>query len=232
MLGTVFFVFLLAAPGFSADRDPDTKSLKGIPHGHKHAWAVIGGTALGAGLGAIPGGASNVFKGALIGGSGASALYLAKHHGQEGPWSYVITNAGLVAGIGWAICDCAAGGGAGALVGGGGTALVQAFHTKHRTLAKMTGATGPGNSPPQSEPPPPPQPQPQGQPPQNNPAPQNQQPQDNPAQPQNQPPQDSVPQPQPQSQPPQGSSPQPQPQQNQQTPPPQNLPDAPQPQDQ
>src|SRR6516225_1817594 len=96
MLGTISLVFLLAVPALADDRDPDSKSLKGIPKGHKHMWAVIGGAALGAGLGAIPGGADNFFKGALIGGGGASALYLAKHRGQEGPWSYVISNAAWV----------------------------------------------------------------------------------------------------------------------------------------
>lgn len=171
-LGTFFLAFLLSAPGFAGDRDVDSQSLRGIPKGHKHMWAIIGGGALGAGLGLIPGGASNFFKGALIGGSGASALYLSKHRGQEGPWSYVLTNAGLVAGIGWAVCDCAAGGGAGALIGGGGTALVQTFKTRHRTLAQATGAEPPepGNPPsPQYQPPPdqPPQAQPpQAQPPQ------------------------------------------------------------------
>ena len=165
MLGTIALVFLLAVPAFADDRDPDSRSVQGIPKGHKHMWAVIGGAALGAGLGAIPGGASNVFKGAFIGGGGASALYLAKHRGQEGPWSYVITNAAWAAGLGWAICDCGAGFGAGALVGGGGTALVQAFKTKNRPLAAVTGAGSAGTDnppPPQSEPPqvPPPATQP------------------------------------------------------------------------
>src|SRR5215471_3690946 len=114
ILAVFFCLWFLASPGFAADPDRrDRDSLRGIPRGHKHMWAVIGGTAVGAGLVAI-GGKSGFFKGALIGGSGASALYLSKHRGQEGPWSYVITNAGLVAGIGWAVCDCAAGGGAGA----------------------------------------------------------------------------------------------------------------------
>jgi len=185
MLALFLCLWLLALPGFAADPDRrDRDSLRGIPKGHKHLWAVIGGTAVGAGLGAI-GGTSGFFKGALIGGSGASALYLAKHHGQEGPWSYVITNAGLVAGIGWAVCDCAAGGGAGALIGGGGTALFQAFKPRSRTLAKVTGANAPGL---QNNPPPPP-------PPQNAPA-QNPVPPAQPAQP-----------PQPQAQPPDQSNP-------------------------
>jgi hypothetical protein len=172
-LGTFFLAFVLSAPGFAGDRDADSQSLRGIPKGHRHAWAIIGGAALGAGLGLIPGrSATNFFRGALLGGSGASALYLAKHRGQgqEGPWSYVITNAALVAGIGWAVCDCGTGGGAGALVGGGGTALVQALKPRQRTLAQVTGAdpAGPGNPPSPQNQPPQDQP-PQAQPPQTQP---------------------------------------------------------------
>ncbi len=168
MLGTISLVFLLALPAFAGDRDPDSRSLRGIPKGHKHMWAVIGGAALGAGLGAIPGGASNFFKGALIGGGGASALYLAKHPGQEGPWSYVISNAAWVSGLGWVVCDCGTGAGAGALVGGGGTALVQAFKTKSRRLAAVTGAApvAPDNPPPPPQYQPPQTPPPQSEPPQ------------------------------------------------------------------
>lgn len=209
-------VGLLALPGFAADPDRrDRDSLRGIPKGHKHLWAIIGGVAVGGGLGAI-GGTSGFFKGALIGGSGASAFYLAKHRGQEGPWSYVITNAGLVAGLGWAICDCGAGGGAGALIGGGATALFQAFKPRNRTLARVTGANAPGVQ----ETPPPPPPPPQNAPAQNPPpqlpgAPQVPLPPQQP--PQGQPPQP----PQPQAQPP-----------NQSNPPQDNLPDSPNPKEQ
>lgn len=163
ILAMLLCVSLLGVPGLAADRDASRKDLRGVPHGHKHLWAVIGGTAVGLGLGAIPGGTSNVFKGGLIGGSAASLFYLAGHHHEEGPWSYVITNAALVAGIGWAACDCGAGFGAGALVGGGGTALFQAFKPRNRTLAKVTGAntTNPPDNSTQAPPPthqyPPPQ---------------------------------------------------------------------------
>jgi hypothetical protein len=249
LLAVLLCVSLLGLPGLAADRDASSKDasskdVRGIPHGHKHLWAVIGGTAVGLGLGAIPGGTKNVFKGGLIGGSAASLFYLAGHRGQEGPWSYVLTNAALVAGIGWAACDCGAGFGAGALVGGGGTALFQAFKPRNRTLGKITG-TAPDTTaqapPPQQQYPPAqnpsalpqsdnPQVQPQATPPQSVP----------PTQPQTAPPAPTVPpteQPAPQA-PPQTVPPG-EPQTTPQTPPPQGqqsnpphatlLPDAPEP---
>jgi len=193
ILAVFFCLWLFASPGFAADPDRrDRDSLRGIPKGHKHMWAVIGGVAVGGGLGAI-GGTSGFFKGALIGGSGASALYLSKHRGQEGPWSYVITNAGLVAGLGWAICDCGAGGGAGALIGGGATALFQAFKPRSKTLARVTGANAPGLQenpppPPPSTPPPPQQNAPAVNPPPQTPQPPQQAPQPPQQAPQSQPP--------------------------------------------
>jgi hypothetical protein len=221
ILAVLLCVSLLGVPGLAADRDTSRKDLRGVPHGHKHLWAVIGGTAVGLGLGAIPGGTSNVFKGGLIGGSAASLFYLAGHRGQEGPWSYVLTNAALVAGIGWAACDCGAGFGAGALVGGGGTALFQSFKPRSRTLA-VTGANT--TNPPPDNPP-----APQPPPPQQNPS----APDPSATQPQAVPQSDQgQPQSPPQTQPPQGQSnppPQTQPPQGQSNPPQEQLPDAPEP---
>jgi len=241
-------VSLLGLPGLAADRDARSKDVRGIPHGHKHLWAVIGGTAVGLGLGAIPGGTSNVFKGGLIGGSAASLFYLAGHRGQEGPWSYVLTNTALVAGIGWAACDCAAGFGAGALVGGGGTALFQAFKPRNRTLGKITGANAPDTTaqappPPQQYPAPQnPQALPQSDNPQAQPqtAPQQTAPQTVPpaqpqtvpqATPQTVPPAQTVPPTEPQAPPPQTPPAQTPPPQGQLSNPPQTtlLPDAPEP---
>lgn len=180
MAGIVLSIFLLAIPGIAADRDPTTKDVKGIPHKHRYFWSVAGGTALGLGLGAL-GGTSGAFKGAFIGGGAASAFYLASHHetgGSSRPWYWIGTNAALGAGIGWAGCNCGDGFGIGALVGGGGTALVQAFGTHHRTVAKATGADPPPPNNPSSQPsplpsqapPPPPQSSnPQGSNPPDNP---------------------------------------------------------------
>jgi len=247
ILAVLLCVSLLGLPGLAADRDASRNDVRGIPHGHKHLWAVIGGTAVGLGLGAIPGGTSNVFKGGLIGGSAASLFYLMGHHNEEGPWSYVITNGALAAGIGWAVCDCGGGFGAGALVGGGGTALVQAFKPHNRTLAKMSGTSttsaqdNPVQAPPPQQYPPAqnpslpqsdnPQVQPQTAPPGPPPTEPQAQPQTVPPQPQTAPqaPPQTAPPAQPQTMP---QTPPPQtPPQGQQNNPPQAmlLPDAPQP---
>jgi len=177
---------MLMVQGFAADRDPDRRSIRGIPTKNRHLWAVLGGAALGAGIGVLaPGGTKSAWKGVIIGGSGASLIYLTKHRNQEGPWAYVLTNTALGLGIGWTACDCGDGVWAGALIGGGGTAVIQSFKTRSKTLAKITGSTPKGApTPPPSggttQPPPPPPPQttpPQTTPPQNNP-PQDQQDQD------------------------------------------------------
>jgi hypothetical protein len=215
ILAVLLCVSLLGLPGLAADRDTSRNDLRGIPHGHKHLWAVIGGTAVGAGLGAI-GGTSGFFKGGLIGGSAASLFYLAGHRHEEGPWSYVITNAALVAGIGWAVCDCGGGFGAGALIGGGGTALFQSFKPRSPTLAKVTCANT--TNPPDNTVPAPPPPQ-QYPPPQNPSLPQSDQPQATPPPP-------ATPPAQPQTAP--EASPQPTPQAPPQSPPPTQPQTAPQ----
>jgi hypothetical protein len=139
-------------------------------------------------------------------------LYLAGHKDEAGkyrPWAWIASNAVLVGGIGWSICNCGAGFPVGAGIGGGFTAAVQAFQPRHhQTLSKYTGAD-------QNPPPPPPQQQ------QTPPPPQQQTP---PPQP---PPQSNPPQPPPQSQPPQAAAPPDgaQVEQNQA----ENLPDNPQP---
>src|SRR5580765_2569432 len=146
-------MFLCAGSTFAADREVDTRDLKGVPKSHRYLWAVIGGTAVGAGLGVIaPGGTKSMFKGALLGGSLTSAFYLAKNpraaHGSRA-WAHVGTNAALGTGILWTLCNCSSGAWAGALVGGGGTAVVQSFGSHNSHIAKLSGtATPPDPSPP------------------------------------------------------------------------------------
>ena len=85
----------------------------------------------------------------MIGGSGASALYLWTHRNAAGdwtPWAHIGTNTVLGSGLGWTICDCNAGAGFGALLGGGGTAAIQAFGTRDQGLAKVTGANPPSTT--------------------------------------------------------------------------------------
>jgi hypothetical protein len=155
----------------SAGRDVSSVDMKGIPKRHRYYWAMAGGAALGAGLGALmpPGSGTSATKGMLIGGSFASFIYLASHRNEAGAWrpvAWIATNAILGAGIGWSACNCMTGFGVGAGVGGGFTAAVQAFEPRHhQTLTKYTGADQnqpPVNPPPQQQPPanPPPQPQP------------------------------------------------------------------------
>ena len=145
MLLTVFIIFLSIGRTFAGDRDPTESDLKGIPRSHKYAWAIAGGTALGAGIGIIaPGGTKSAFKGALLGGSLTSAFYLAKDHraayGKRSA-AHIITNTVLGTSVGWIVCNCTEGAWGGALVGGGGTAIVQAFGTHRTGLARATGAS-------------------------------------------------------------------------------------------
>lgn len=190
MVGIILCVFLLAIPGIAADRDPSAKDVKGVPHKHRYVWSIVGGTAVGLGFGAI-GGTSGAFKGAFIGGGAASAFYLATHKetgGSSRPWYWIGTNAALGAGIGWTACNCGDGFGIGALIGGGGTALIEAFRPRHKTIAKAS----PNDPPPPDNPSTQPSQQPSQAPPQQSPP---------------QPPSQEPPQPPPQSSNPQGSNP-------------------------
>ena len=135
----------LATQSFASDRDATAKDLRGVPKGHRYMWAVLGGAALGAGIGVIaPGGTKSAFKGVLLGGSATSAFYLAKHpraaSGHRG-LAYVGTNTVLGIGLGWTLCNCGGGAWAGGLVGGGGTAFFQAMGTHNRDVRKWTGAS-------------------------------------------------------------------------------------------
>jgi hypothetical protein len=100
-----------------------------------------------------PGGAKSAFKGALIGGSATSAFYLIKDPnaaaGQRG-FAHLLTNTLLGTSVFWTICDCSAGAASGALIGGGGTALIQSFGTRNRSLAKLGGTAQ--STPPASAP--------------------------------------------------------------------------------
>jgi hypothetical protein len=80
-------LLITVVPAFAADRPVDPRDLKGVsPHLHRYIFSVIGGTAVGAGIGAILGGGHNIQKGMLIGGGGASALYLHSHRSTGGAY--------------------------------------------------------------------------------------------------------------------------------------------------
>jgi hypothetical protein len=197
----------------TATRDASSVDVVGIPKHHRYFWAIAGGAALGAGIGALlpPGSGKSATKGMLIGGSAASLFYLASHKDEAGkyrPWAWIATNATLVGGIGWTVCNCGSGFPIGAGIGGGFTAAVQAFQPRHhKTLTKYTGATD-------TTPPPPP--------PQQQPAPQQ-------APPPPQTPQTNPPPPPPQNQPPQAAAPRDDDAQTAEQKQAENLPDAPQP---
>ena len=143
---------LLALPAFAADPDVSARDLKGIPKRHKYLTSIVAGAAIGAGIGILaPGGNRSLVKGLLIGGSGASSLYLWSHPhaaGEWNQWAHVASNAGLASGVGWTLCNCGAGAGIGALLGGGGTLAIQSFGTHDRTIAKAAGANAPVQNPP------------------------------------------------------------------------------------
>ena len=159
-ISTVICVLLLVAFGFGGDGGVSPKDLKGIPKHHKYFWAVAGGTAAGAGIGILlPGGNKTAVKGLMIGSSGSSLWYLWRHPNGGGDyrsWAYIATNTTLGGGVGWSACNCGTGFGFGALVGGGGTALIQAMGTRSRTIAGITGAevtsSSAANTPPPGKP--------------------------------------------------------------------------------
>jgi len=114
---------ILTAPAFAGDRDVGVQDLKGIPKKHRFLTTVVGGAALGAGIGAIlPGGMHSVWKGVLIGGGGMGKLYLTKHRNAAGgwtDWANIASTGALGGGLGWTACGCGEGFFGGLLIGGG-----------------------------------------------------------------------------------------------------------------
>src|SRR5215475_13303693 len=102
--------FLFSNTGFAQNHDVTDRDLSGVPKSKKYFWAIAGGTAVGLGLGIIaPGGSKSAFKGALIGGSAASAFYLIKDPraaGDNRAFALLVTNTLLGTGIFWTVCDC------------------------------------------------------------------------------------------------------------------------------
>jgi len=140
-----FLIFLLTlllgGLAFAQERDVTDRDVSGIRRSHKYAWAVVGGTVLGTGIGVLaPGGSKSAVKGALIGGSLTSAFYLAKNpraaRGKR-DFAHVVTNTVLGTGVLWTICDCKTGAWSGALIGGGGTAIIQSFKSGRSKIASV-----------------------------------------------------------------------------------------------
>jgi hypothetical protein len=137
----ILLSLLLGGIAFAQERDVTDRDMSGIRRSHKYAWAIVGGTVLGTGIGVLaPGGSKSAVKGALIGGSLTSAFYLAKNpraaRGKR-DFAHVVTNTVLGTGVLWTICDCKTGAWSGALIGGGGTAIIQSFKSGRSKIASL-----------------------------------------------------------------------------------------------
>ncbi len=140
-------LFMLAAAAFAGDPQTTAKDLKGIsPKKYRYVFTTIGGAAVGMGIGKLLGGGPDVLKGMMIGGGGASALFLHSHprstlHGWRN-WAIIGSYTSLGGGLGWTACGCNTGLVSGALIGGGGSAWYTALHGPSRTTTAST-PTGP-----------------------------------------------------------------------------------------
>lgn len=135
------FLFVAVMPAVAADPDVTKDDLKGIsPQRHKYIFSVLGGAAVGAGIGVLLGGGNDVTKGLMVGGGGMSAFYLHTHRrdtlGGWRNWAYMGSYAAFGGGAGWALCGCDDGLVAGTLIGGGATAAWLVSHPQRtRTTA-------------------------------------------------------------------------------------------------
>jgi hypothetical protein len=130
-------MLVFATPSFAGGPPNIKQDLRKVtPRRYSYLFSVLGGAALGAGVGAILGSGNALAKGALIGGGGISEMYLTSFPdfatGYRS-WGFLLSNTALGAGLGWTLCGCNNGLAAGALVGGGGTAALEAWHAKQNT---------------------------------------------------------------------------------------------------
>jgi hypothetical protein len=131
----------------AADPQVTKNDLKGIsPKKHRYVFSTVGGALVGMGIGKLLGGGNDVLKGMMIGGGGASALYLHSHPRAElagwRNWGIIGSYTALGGGLGWTACGCNTGLVAGTLIGGGGSAWYTALHGPSKTTAAST-STGP-----------------------------------------------------------------------------------------
>ena len=132
-------------PVAAADPDITKKDLKGIsPQRHKYLFAVVGGAAIGAGIGVLVGSGNDITKGILIGGGGMSAIYLHSHRRDTlngwRNWAYIGSYTALGGGLGWTLCGCNDGLVSGLLLGGGISTAWLATHPQRmpRTAGNPT----------------------------------------------------------------------------------------------
>ncbi len=139
-------VWMLAAPAMAADPPQvSAKDLKGIsPQRHRYIFSVLGGAAVGAGVGVLVGGGGDIAKGVLVGGGGASAAYLHSNRGANlggwREWALVGSYSALGSGIGWTVCGCDDGAVSGLLIGGGASAI---WRASKRSRTPRTATTQP-----------------------------------------------------------------------------------------
>jgi hypothetical protein len=136
-------LFIAALPAMAADPEITKEDLKGIsPQRHKYLFSVVGGAAIGAGIGVLVGGGGDVVKGMMVGGGGMSAYYLHTHRrdnmGGWRNWAYVGSYTALGGGLGWTICGCDDGLVSGLLIGGGGTTAWLAAHPQRTSTTATT----------------------------------------------------------------------------------------------
>lgn len=135
LLLSMCVLLMLCAPALG--RDITKEDLKGItPKRHRYWFSVVGGAAIGAGIGALLGGGNDITKGILVGGGGASTAFLHSHKTYGGSWRPFMMLGGhtaLGSGIGWTICGCNDGLAAGTLIGFGSSAIWQASQPSRPT---------------------------------------------------------------------------------------------------
>ncbi len=141
---SVLLLWMLAVPAFAADPQVTKDDLKGIsPKRYRYVFSTIGGAAVGAGIGKLLGGGNDMLKGLMLGGGGASALYLHSHpratlNGWRN-WAIIGSYTAAGAGAGWTACGCDRGLVAGTLIGAGGSAWYTALHGPSRPTTASTG---------------------------------------------------------------------------------------------
>jgi hypothetical protein len=137
---TVCLLLMFCVPSFAAD--VTAKDLKGIsPKRHRYFFSVLGGAAIGAGVGALVGSGNDITKGILLGGGGASTAYLFSNKNGAGawrPWAMLASHTALGGGLGWTICGCDDGLVAGTLIGFGTSAVWQASQPNRRGSTAQT----------------------------------------------------------------------------------------------
>jgi len=129
----ICLLVFVTLPAMAADPQITKQDLKGIsPKHYKYLFSVVGGAAIGAGIGVLLGSGNDVTKGIMVGGGGASALYLHSHrHDQLNGWrnwAYMGSYSAFGGGLGWTLCDCDDGLVSGTLIGGGATGVWLADH--------------------------------------------------------------------------------------------------------